>query len=96
MTPAASAFAAAEAFADIASTVESAGLHALAYHADVPTLGLTSFIVASKETLPSRIGTDGLALDLGRDLRRKPGQPATLYDQRVVTAFRDELERRGR
>lgn len=91
-SPAASAFASPEAFASLRATVASAVAHSVAYHADVPTLGVASFLVGSLGPLPDRATVRGVALDAGRDLLRDPSVPSTLYDQRVVAAFRERVE----
>jgi spermidine synthase len=94
VVPAASAFTASTAFSSVLATAGSVGVRASAYHTAIPSLGVTSFVVGSRDA-PTRelVATQGVAFDLGKDLgRQTPGEISTLHDQRVVTAFETARE----
>jgi spermidine synthase len=95
VVPGASAFTAKEALADVITTLASIGLSTAPYHVPIPTVGVASFVVASR--LP--VNTTQLVAavpgaDQGADLTPTlAGQIATLHTQSVVTAFERARDR---
>ncbi|HVW27749.1 MAG TPA: hypothetical protein VHC69_20430 [Polyangiaceae bacterium] len=89
VVPGGSAFTAKGALADVVATLASIGLYTTPYHVPVPTLGLASFVVASRRPLDAEaIVAAAPGADVGTDLiPAQPGHVATLHSQTVVTAF---------
>lgn len=86
------------AFANIASTMQAAGLHTQPYHVAVPSIGDWGFVLGSERFVErprrlrvhSRSLTDAVlqaAFFIPRDSQADPGKPSTLDDQRVVGLF---------
>lgn len=86
------------AFANVAATMQAAGLHTHPYHVAIPSIGDWGFIVASREPFepPAKLRaatrslTDaGLraSFSIPRDSRGEPGAPSTLDNQHVVSLF---------
>jgi spermidine synthase len=91
VVPGGSAFSAKEAFADVTATLATIGLSPTPYHVPMPTVGVASFLVASRLPLnpPHVVGAD-----LGTDVTSTGhGHIATLHSQTVVTAFERARDR---
>jgi predicted membrane-bound spermidine synthase len=83
-----------DALGGVLATLDGAGLRTVAYHAAVPTLGVTSYVLASREGVPAA-PSGALALDAGADLGAVATEHvATLSDQWIVGAFETARERR--
>lgn len=95
VVPGGSAFTARESFADVNATLASVGLSTAPYHVPVPTLGVASFVVASRSPVsPERLIAAAPGADQGTDLTpTHPGHIATLHSQSVVTAFERARDR---
>ena len=90
-----------QSFWTVATTIESAGLHATAYHANVPTFGEWGYIIASHRPwhMPSRL-PDGLRFlgmntlpmlfDFPKDMSRIPAEVNRLSNQVLVTTYEQE------
>ncbi|HEX4338347.1 MAG TPA: hypothetical protein VH062_20720 [Polyangiaceae bacterium] len=96
VVPAGSAFTARDAFASVVATLASTGLTTAPYHVAVPTVGVASFVVASRRGVdPARLAIPFPGIDVGTDLGRGGrAVVATLHAQTVVTAFDDARARR--
>jgi spermidine synthase len=90
-----------QSFWTVATTIESVGLHATPYHANVPTFGEWGYIIASHRpwhmpaSLPEGLrflGPDTLSLlfDFPKDMSRVPAEVNRLSNQVLVTTY--ELE----
>jgi spermidine synthase len=90
----------------VATTIESAGLHATPYHANVPSFGEWGYIIASHRPwrMPDRLpgglrflGPETLPLlfDFPRDMSRVPAEVNRLSNQVLVTTYEQEWGRAG-
>jgi len=95
-----------QSFWTVATTIESVGLHATPYHANVPSFGEWGYIIASHRpwhmpaVLPVGLrflGLDTLPLlfDFPRDMSRVPSEINRLSNQVLVTTYEQEWGRVG-
>jgi len=95
-----------QSFWTVVATIESAGLQAMPYHANVPTFGEWGYIIASHRPwhMPSKfpdglrfLGTDTLPLlfDFPKDMSRVPAEVNRLSNQVLVTTYEQEWGRVG-
>ncbi|MBI2750682.1 MAG: polyamine aminopropyltransferase [Burkholderiales bacterium] len=93
-----------QSFWTVATTIESAGLHATPYHANVPSFGEWGYIIASHRpwhwpnTLPSGLryldlATLPLLFNFPRDMARVPAEVNRLSNQVLVTTYEQEWGR---
>ncbi len=85
----------------VATTIESVGLHATPYHANVPSFGEWGYVVASHrpwrmpQVLPAdlrflTVPTLALMLDFPKDIARVPAEVNRLSNQVLVTTYEQE------
>ncbi len=90
-----------QSFWTVATTIESVGLRATPYHANVPTFGEWGYIIASHRPwrMPDRLpeglrflGRDTLSLlfDFPKDMSRVPAEVNRLSNQVLVTTYEQE------
>ena len=95
-----------QSFWTVASTIESVGLHATPYHANVPSFGEWGYIIASHRpwhspaSLPDGLrylGIDTLPLlfDFPKDMERVPAEVNRLSNQVLVSTYEQEWGRVG-
>ena len=95
-----------QSFWTVASTIESVGLRATPYHANVPSFGEWGFIIASHRpwrmptTLPEGLRylaptTLPLLFDFPKDMARVPAEVNRLSNQVLVTTYEQEWGRVG-
>jgi spermidine synthase len=95
-----------QSFWTVATTIESVGLRATPYHANVPTFGEWGYIIASHrpwrmpEKLPEGLrflstGTLPLLFDFPQDMSRVTAEVNRLSNQVLVTTYEQEWGRVG-
>ena len=95
-----------QSFWTVATTIESVGLHATPYHANVPSFGEWGYIIASHRpwhmpaTLPGGLRFLGpqtlpLLFDFPKDMARVPAEVNRLSNQVLVTTYEQEWGRVG-
>ena len=95
-----------QSFWTVATTIESVGLHATPYHANVPTFGEWGYIIASHRpwhmpaSLPEGLRflsatTLPLLFDFPKDMARVPADVNRLSNQVLVTTYEQEWGRSG-
>ena len=95
-----------QSFWTVAATIESVGLHATPYHANVPSFGEWGYIIASHRpwhspaSLPDGLrylGTNTLPLlfDFPKDMARVPAEVNRLSNQVLVSTYEQEWGRVG-
>jgi spermidine synthase len=95
-----------QSFWTVATTIESVGLHATPYHANVPTFGEWGYIIASHRpwrlptSLPEGLRflsppTLPLLFDFPKDMARVPAEVNRLSNQVLVTTYEQEWGRSG-
>jgi spermidine synthase len=95
-----------QSFWTVATTIESVGLHASAYHANVPSFGEWGYIIASHRPwrLPQALPQDlrflspatlPLLFDFPADMTRLPAEVNRLSNQVLVTTYEQEWGRVG-
>jgi spermidine synthase len=95
-----------QSFWTVAATIESVGLHATPYHANVPSFGEWGYIIASHRPwlmpvkLPEGLrflGTKTLSqlFDFPKDMSRVPAEINRLSNQVLVTTYEQEWGRTG-
>ncbi len=95
-----------QSFWTVAATIESVGLHATPYHANVPSFGEWGYIIASHRpwhspaSLPDGLrylGIDTLPLlfDFPKDMERVPAEVNRLSNQVLVSTYEQEWGRVG-
>ncbi len=93
-----------QSFWTVASTIESVGLHATPYHANVPSFGEWGYIIASHRpwhlpaSLPQGLRFLGpqtlpLLFDFPKDMARVPAEVNRLSNQILVTTYEQEWGR---
>ena len=95
-----------QSFWTVATTIESVGLHATPYHANVPTFGEWGYIIASHRpwrlptSLPEGLRflsppTLPLLFDFPKDMARVPAEVNRLSNQVLVISYEQEWGRTG-
>ena len=90
-----------ESYWTVATTIESVGLHATPYHANVPSFGEWGYLVASHRPwrMPTELPADlrfltvptlALMLDFPKDMARVPAEVNRLSNQVLVTTYERE------
>lgn len=90
-----------ESYWTVAATIESVGLHATPYHANVPSFGEWGYVIASHRPwhMPTALPADvryltvptlALMLDFPKDMSRVPAEVNRLSNQVLVTTYERE------